>query len=50
MAGDAEAAREPGVGVELASHELEDFAAAIAAEVVMVSLAGDLIAQGLARH
>lgn len=50
MTSDAEAAREPGVGVEFASLQFKDFAAAVAAEVMMMGLAGDLIAQRLARH
>lgn len=50
MAGDVESAGKPRVGVELASLEFEDLPTAVAAEVVMVSLAGDLISQGFAGH
>jgi hypothetical protein len=50
MAGDTEAAWQLGVGAELASLELEYFAAAIAAEVMMMGLAGDLIPERFARH
>ena len=50
MAGDAEAPWESGVSVELAALQLKDFAAAVAAEVVVMSFSGDLIPQGFARH
>ena len=50
MAGDTEATRESGVGIELAPLQFEDFAAAIAAEVMMMGLAGDLIPKSFARH
>lgn len=50
MAGDTEAAWKLGVGTEIASLQLKDFATAVAAEVVMMGLAGDLIPQGFAGH
>ena len=50
MAGGTEASRKPGVSTELAPLQLEDLATAIAAEVVMMGLAGDLIPQGLTGH
>jgi len=50
MAGDTEAARKPGVSAELASLEFKHFATAIAAEVMMMSLTGDLIPERFARH
>ncbi len=43
MAGDTEAARKLRESTELASLQLEDLATAVAAEVVMMSLARDLI-------
>ena len=50
MAGDAEAAWKPGVRIEFASLQFVDLSAAVAAEVVMMGLAGDLIPQGFAGH
>ena len=50
MASDAEAAREPGVRIEFASLQLIDLAAAVAAEVVMMGLTGNLIPQSFAGH
>lgn len=50
MAGNAEAARKLGLGTEFASLKLEDFATAIAAEVVMMRLASDFIPQRFAGH
>lgn len=50
MASGAEAARKSGMGVELTSLEFEDLATTVAAEVMMVGFASDLIAQGLTRH
>lgn len=43
MAGDTETPWESGVSIELAALQLEDFSAAVAAEMVMMGLAGDLI-------
>ncbi len=50
MAGDTEAAWKLGVVTEFAALQLEDLATTIAAEVMMMSLAGNLIAQGFAGH
>jgi len=50
MASNAEAARKLGLRTEFASLKLEDFATAIAAEVVMMRLAGDLIPQRFTGH
>lgn len=50
MSGDAKAAREFGTKTEIAAFQLEDLAAAIAAEVVVMRLAGDLVAKRFTRH
>ena len=50
MAGGTEASRKPGVSTELAPLQLEDLATAIAAEVVMMGLAGNFIPQSFAGH
>lgn len=50
MAGDTKTAWKFRVGAEIASLQLENLAAAVAAEVMMMRLAGDLIAQGFAGH
>lgn len=50
MAGDPEAAGKLGVGVKIATFELKDLAAAVTAEVVMMGLSGNLVAQRLTRH
>lgn len=50
MAGDTEAAWQLGVGAKLTSLELKHFATTIAAEVMMMGLAGDLIPERFARH
>ena len=50
MASNTEASRELVVRIELASLELEYLTAAVAAEVVMMGLAGDLIPQSFTGH
>lgn len=50
MAGHTEAARQLGVDAEIASLEFEDLATAIAAEMMVMRLAGNLISQGFAGH
>jgi hypothetical protein len=50
MAGDTEPTWKPGLGTELASLELKNFATTITAEVMMMSLTGDLIPERFARH
>jgi len=50
MASDTEAARELGVGVELAALELKDLPTAVAAEVMMMGLAGNLVPKGFTGH
>lgn len=50
MASDTETARKLGVGSEFAALQLEDLATAVAAEVMMMGLAGNLIPQSLTGH
>ena len=50
MAGDTEAARKLGVEGEIASLQLKDLATAVAAEVMVMSLAGDLVTECFAGH
>ena len=50
MAGDAEAARKPGMGVEITYLEFADLAAAVAAEVMVMNFSCDVLAQDFAGH
>lgn len=50
MAGDVETARELGLETQVTTLELKHLAATVAAEVMMVRFAGDLVAHGLAGH
>lgn len=50
MASDTKAAGKFGMGAEFAALQLEDLATAVAAEVVMMGLAGNLIPQSLTGH
>jgi len=50
MAGNAETARKLGLGTEFASRKLENLATAIAAEVVVMRLAGDFIPHRFTGH
>ncbi len=50
MASDTEAAGKLGVGAEFAALQFEDLSTTVAAEVVMMGLAGDLIPQSLTGH
>ncbi len=50
MTGDAEATRKLRVSAKIASLEFEDLAASIAAEMMMMRFARNLISQGFAGH
>lgn len=50
MAGHAKAARELGAKTEIAAFQLVDLAAAIAAEVMVMCLAGNLVAERFTGH
>lgn len=50
MAGDAEAARKLRVSAEIASLEFEDLPTSIAAEMMMMRLACNLVSQGFTGH
>ncbi len=50
MTGDAETTRKFWMGAEIASLEFEDLAASIAAKMMMMGLACNLVPQGFAGH